>query len=88
MEELLRADSDLANNEAGMQVALRRLRKNVMLRLAARDLGELANLAEVMVTMTDLAEVSIRFALERQKMWLANPDRYGWPIGAESKIPQ
>ncbi|HEY6044461.1 MAG TPA: bifunctional [glutamate--ammonia ligase]-adenylyl-L-tyrosine phosphorylase/[glutamate--ammonia-ligase] adenylyltransferase, partial [Nitrosospira sp.] len=88
MEGLLRADSDLANNEAGMQVALRRLRKNVMLRLAARDLGELANLAEVMVTMTDLAEVSIRFALERQKMWLANPDRYGWPIGAESKMPQ
>ena len=88
MEGILDAHFDAANNEAGMKAILRRLRNKVMLRLAARDLGGLADLAEVMSTMTDLAEVTIRFALERQKMWLGNPDRFGLPLGAESKAPQ
>ena len=88
MEGILDAHFDAANNEAGMKAILRRLRNKVMLRLAARDLGGLADLAEVMSTMSDLAEVTIRFALERQKMWLGNPDRFGLPLGAESKAPQ
>ncbi|HTJ54212.1 MAG TPA: bifunctional [glutamate--ammonia ligase]-adenylyl-L-tyrosine phosphorylase/[glutamate--ammonia-ligase] adenylyltransferase [Nitrosospira sp.] len=88
MEGILDAYFDAANNEAGMKAILRRLRNKVMLRLAARDLGGLADLAEVMSTMSDLAEVTIRFALERQKMWLGNPDRFGLPLGAESKAPQ
>jgi glutamate-ammonia-ligase adenylyltransferase len=88
LEQFLNSNADSADHQAGMEAVLRRLRKKVMLRLAARDLGGLATLAEVMSTMTDLGEASIRFALERQKLWLADPDRYGWPIGAESGNPQ
>jgi glutamate-ammonia-ligase adenylyltransferase len=87
-ERLIGPTSSAADNEAGVRAGLRRLRKKVMLRLAARDLGRLADLSEVMSTMSDLAEVTIRFALEHQKLWLANPDRFGSPVGAESKVPQ
>ncbi|MDE2365633.1 MAG: bifunctional [glutamate--ammonia ligase]-adenylyl-L-tyrosine phosphorylase/[glutamate--ammonia-ligase] adenylyltransferase, partial [Betaproteobacteria bacterium] len=88
LQGFLNTNAASASDEAGMKALLRRLRKKVMLHVATRDLGGLANLAEVMTTMTDLAEVSIGFALEHQKTWLADPDRYGSPIGAESGIPQ
>ncbi|SEK90881.1 bifunctional [glutamate--ammonia ligase]-adenylyl-L-tyrosine phosphorylase/[glutamate--ammonia-ligase] adenylyltransferase [Nitrosovibrio tenuis] len=88
MEAFLSANALASTDEAGLQAVLRRLRKKAMLRLATRDLGGLASLAEVMGTMTDLAEVSIGFALDRQKMWLTDQRRYGWPTGAVSKSPQ
>ena len=50
------------NDAPGLAAALRRLRQRVMLRLAVRDLANLAPLAEVMATTSDLAEVAIAAA--------------------------
>ncbi len=66
----------------GLQRALRALRKQVMLRLIARDLGGTATLSEVMGTATALAEVAIGHALARLDEWLAA--QHGTPVGAAS----
>ena len=84
MQAFLNADAASANPEAALHSALRRLRKRVMLRLLARDLGGLADLTEVMTGMTDLAEITISFALERHQTWLSDPERHGPPQGADS----
>ena len=51
-------------DEFAMRQVLRRLRQRVMLRVIARDLGDIAGLDEVCGTMSALAEVSIVAALE------------------------
>jgi [glutamine synthetase] adenylyltransferase / [glutamine synthetase]-adenylyl-L-tyrosine phosphorylase len=84
MQAFLNAGAHTAKDEAGLDSILRRLRKRVMLRLAARDLGGVADLAEVMRSMTDLAEITIGLALERHHEWLADPGRYGQPRSAKS----
>jgi len=88
MRQFLDADAVAASDEAGLQRILRSLRKKVMLRLLARDLGGLGDLAEVMRSMTDLGETTIRFALERQQAWLTDPNRYGRPRNKEKNAPQ
>jgi glutamate-ammonia-ligase adenylyltransferase len=70
------------SDEAQLYTALRRLRKHVILRLMARDLGGLAGLAEVMTTMTALAETTVRCALEHLGRWQA--EQYGQPVSAQS----
>ena len=50
------------DDDAALAAALRRLRQRVMLRLAARDLADLAPLSEVVATTSDLAEVAIAAA--------------------------
>jgi glutamate-ammonia-ligase adenylyltransferase len=84
----MRAALDAADipDEAALKSALRRLRKNVMLRLIARDLGGLADLREVMTTASGLAEITLRFALERLDAWQRS--QYGAPVGAESRLEQ
>jgi glutamate-ammonia-ligase adenylyltransferase len=62
--------------------ALRGLRKRVMLRLIARDLGGLAALPEVLATTTALAEVAIVHAVARLDNRLAA--QHGVPRGAAS----
>ena len=69
-------------DEAGLKTALRTLRKQVMLRLIVRDLAGLADLREVMGNATQLAEVTVRFALARLDGWLRQ--QYGAPIGEDS----
>jgi len=69
-------------SEAGLFRALRGLRKRVMLRLIARDLGGLASLAEVLATATALAEVTVSHALARLDERLAA--QHGRPRGAAS----
>lgn len=86
MESFLIADSQGAADEPGLDAVLRSLRQRVMLRLAVRDLGGMADLAEVMVTMTDLAELAIRFALERHQSWLRDSGRFGLPKSADGRI--
>jgi glutamate-ammonia-ligase adenylyltransferase len=49
-------------DEVALGDALRRLRQRVMLRLAMRDLSGRAPLAEVVATMSDLAEVALQAA--------------------------
>ncbi len=88
MQAFLNANADVANDEAGLNSMLRSLRKRVMLRLVARDLSGLADLGEVMMSMTDLAETTIGFALGRHHAWLTDPDRYGQPTSAENKVAQ
>jgi glutamate-ammonia-ligase adenylyltransferase len=60
--------------------ALRALRKRVMLRLIARDLGGLAALPEVTATSTALAEIAIAHALASLEEQLA--ERHGRPRAA------
>lgn len=52
-----------ADDEPGLQHALRKLRQNVMLRIIARDLGQLADLNEVVSTISTLAEYTLGRAL-------------------------
>jgi glutamate-ammonia-ligase adenylyltransferase len=74
------------DHEAGLPRALRGLRKRVMLRLIARDLGGLAPLAEVMATTTALAEVTVSHALARLDERLAA--QHGRPRGSASRREQ
>jgi len=66
-------------DEDALKRALRALRKRVMLRLIARDLGGLAALPEVTATSTALAEITIAHALARLEEQLA--ERHGRPRG-------
>src|SRR6185295_12810603 len=56
------SDSD-SDDEASFKRRLRRLRRRVLLRTMARDLGGLADLAEVCETVSELADSTIRAAL-------------------------
>lgn len=59
--EVLLQDSGLdLENETGLAQAMRELRKKVMVKLMLRDLNGLADLDEVMQTMTALAEVCVQ----------------------------
>ncbi len=73
-------------DEAALLRALREVRRTVMLHLVTRDLTGLADLAEVMNTVTSLAEHSVRFALSHLDDALAAA--HGRPIGAESGAAQ
>jgi glutamate-ammonia-ligase adenylyltransferase len=57
-------DAASADDEAALKARLRRLRQRVLLRVMARDLGGLADLAEVCGTMSDLAEESVATGLQ------------------------
>ncbi len=69
-------------DEKSLKKTLRDLRKAVMLRLLTRDLNGLADLQEVMDTMTAIAEVTTNCAILHLSHWLKS--QYGDPIGAES----
>lgn len=66
--------------------ALRRLRQRVMARLITRDLGGLADLDEVVGTVTRLAEIAIRTAVARLHGELAAV--HGEPRGASNNAAQ
>lgn len=57
-------------DEPALKRALRKLRQRVMLRVIARDLNGLADLQEVMQSMSVLAEVAVQFALQHLTPWL------------------
>jgi glutamate-ammonia-ligase adenylyltransferase len=67
--------------EAALKRRLRRLRQRVLLRIMARDLSGLADLAEVCGTMSDLADESIAAALDWVDAGLAG--EFGRPRGAD-----
>ena len=85
MQVFLNLNSNTINNETALHSTLRRLRKRVILRLMMRDLSGLATLAEVMTSMTNLAQITVRFALNWYQTWLTDPSRYGLPKGAKSR---
>jgi len=73
-------------DEDSLSRALRRLRKRVMLKLLTRDLGGLADLNEVMATMTALAELVTQRA---QAFVMASlVEQYGQPLGSDSGAAQ
>ncbi|QDQ28385.1 bifunctional [glutamate--ammonia ligase]-adenylyl-L-tyrosine phosphorylase/[glutamate--ammonia-ligase] adenylyltransferase [Chitinimonas arctica] len=81
MQAMLPPDAD----DAVLKPALRKLRQAVMARIFCRDLLGLAQLDEVIATVSDLAEVAILAALD----CVTRPDaRHGRPIGEESGQPQ
>ena len=66
-------------DEDSLKRALRKLRKRVMVRIITRDLNGLADLQEVTLTVSHLAEVAVQFALQHHTAWLQA--QYGQPIG-------
>lgn len=66
-------------DEESLKSALRKLRKQVMLHLIARDLNGMADLPEVVETCTLLAEVAVNTALEYLTPW--QQALYGVPRG-------
>jgi len=69
-------------DDATLMRDLRQLRKQVMLRLIARDLGGLADLDEVVTTISALAEIAVERAVAHLEKSMAAD--YGQPIGNES----
>lgn len=66
-------------DETALKRVLRKLRQRVMMRAIVRDLNGLADLDEVMQTMTQLAEIAVQFSLKYLNPWLEA--LYGTPIG-------
>jgi len=73
-------------DETTLKSALRDLRKRVMLRVIARDLGGLATLDEVVATVSALADIAISTAVEHLERQLAA--EYGEPAANDSSRPQ
>lgn len=68
-----------ATDETALKRTLRKLRQRVMMRVITRDLNGLADLNEVMQTMTQLAEIAVQFSLRHLNPWLEA--LHGAPIG-------
>ncbi|MEO8157755.1 MAG: bifunctional [glutamate--ammonia ligase]-adenylyl-L-tyrosine phosphorylase/[glutamate--ammonia-ligase] adenylyltransferase [Betaproteobacteria bacterium] len=83
MREQLR---DAGDDDAALNTALRRLRKAAMLALITRDLDGSADLAEVVTTVTALAEETVGTAAAKHTQWLAR--EFGHPVGAVSGTGQ
>ncbi len=88
MQAFLNSHVDDNLDELILHRALRTLRKQVFLRIAVRDLVGLADLSEVVTSITNLAEVTINFALKHHQNWLTDPNRFGLPIGKDSNTEQ
>ena len=69
-------------SDQALKTALRRMRKAVMLGLITRDLDGRADLAEVVATVTALAEETVSAAVASHARWLAQ--EFGNPLGAAS----
>ncbi|MGZ8261629.1 MAG: bifunctional [glutamate--ammonia ligase]-adenylyl-L-tyrosine phosphorylase/[glutamate--ammonia-ligase] adenylyltransferase [Methylotenera sp.] len=67
-------------DEATLKRALRLLRQHVLARIIVRDLNSLADLQEVMLTTSLLAEVAVQTALKFLSAWLST--QYGMPTNA------
>jgi [glutamine synthetase] adenylyltransferase / [glutamine synthetase]-adenylyl-L-tyrosine phosphorylase len=72
--------------EEDLKRQLRRLRERVFARVMTRDLGGLSDLAEVTRTLTDLAEVAVRTALEFHHRELAAT--HGEPLDSDGRPQQ
>lgn len=74
------------NDETQLSSAVRKIRKQVMLKLILRDLNGLADLNEVMLAMTALAETCLQQAQDCLMQSLQA--QFGVPIGESSGTPQ
>ena len=86
IQALLHESGFNLQDEVLLSRAVRRLRKQVMVKLIFRDLNGLADLDEVMQAMTALAEIVVRQA---QSCLMASlQQQFGSPIGAETHTAQ
>src|SRR3989338_4271545 len=85
MQDLLRQCGLNLDDEAELARAVRKLRKQVMVKLILRDLNGLAGLNEVMQAMTAMAEVCVQQAQACLMQVLQT--QYGTPLG-ETGAPQ
>jgi glutamate-ammonia-ligase adenylyltransferase len=69
--------SEVSGSDEALQQALRGLRQRVMAHLIVRDIADGAALAEIVETMTILADVTTRYALDHLHLELTK--RYGAP---------
>lgn len=76
-------DAEPIIDEDGLKRALRRLRQRVMAALVVRDVGGLAPLAEVVETMTLLADIATNRALDFLHRQLAA--QYGEPLDQQGR---
>ncbi len=81
MQDFLAAES--VTDENSLKRALRRLRQRVMATLIVRDIGEAAPLAEVVETMTLLADITTNHALDFLHRQLAA--QFGEPLDKEGR---
>ena len=65
-------------DEISLKKALRQLRQRVLLRIIYRDLNNLADLPEVLATITNLAELALNTAVQYLQTWLEI--KYGKPV--------
>ena len=73
-------------DDQSLKMALRRLRKSVLLSVITRDLEGRADLAEVVATVSALAEESLGAAVANHAVWMAR--EFGNPLGAASGAAQ
>ena len=78
--------AELTSEGTSLERALRQLRKEVMLVVTARDLCGMADLAEVVATLTALAETALAAAVTRIHTDLVQ--QYGEPLGEAGGAPQ
>ncbi|MDR2838726.1 MAG: bifunctional [glutamate--ammonia ligase]-adenylyl-L-tyrosine phosphorylase/[glutamate--ammonia-ligase] adenylyltransferase [Azonexus sp.] len=76
--QLLASLDGAADSDEALNAALRRLRQRAIAQIALRDLGGLASLAEVVESMTLLADVTTNFALAHHHRQLVAI--YGEPL--------
>ena len=77
-------ESGEAADDSLLRKGLRQLRQRVMAHLIVRDIADGASLAEIVETMTALADVTTLFALNRLHSDLSI--RYGNPIGSNGEM--
>ncbi len=77
------AQSEVSGSDEALQQALRGLRQRVMAHLIVRDIADGASLAEIVETMTLLADVTTRYALDHLHFELVK--RYGAPCNSSNE---
>jgi len=80
------SDALPADDDGQLSKALRTLRKRVMLHVLTRDLNGLADLDEVMRSMTALAETAVRRAQTVTMRTMV--EQFGQPVGSDSGTSQ
>src|SRR3989338_3609313 len=86
MLDLLQQHNLAPDDEPGLARAVRRLRRQVMVKLILRDLNGLCDLNEVMQAMTALAEVCVQQA--QTCLMQSLQAQYGTPRGEAGATPQ
>jgi glutamate-ammonia-ligase adenylyltransferase len=86
IQRLLQQTGYILNGESDLARAVRRLRKQVMVKLILRDLNGMADLNEVMQAMTALAEICLQWA--QASLMKTMQAQFGSPIGESSGTPQ